>query len=148
MRSRGDPNQADPVVTANKLIDINWNPAIPGGYNGRNKGGQGNTGPGQYCRTYLQDAVTVLQGGTAQQQPSSAALLMYSECMRANGFPDFPDPAANGSLSLDVGSAMSPSNPVFRKASKLCDEKTGTHAFGGGTPPPGTIELDGNGPPG
>src|SRR3984957_14063859 len=114
MRSHGDPNQADPVVTSNKLIDIDWNPAIPGGYNGTNKGGQGNTGPGQYCRTYLQDAVAALQGGRAGEHPSSAELLKYSECIRANGFPDFPDPSANGSLSLNVGSAMSPSNPVFQ----------------------------------
>jgi hypothetical protein len=31
MRRHGDPNQADPTITANKLIDIPWNPAIPGG---------------------------------------------------------------------------------------------------------------------
>ena len=146
MRSHGDPNQADPVVTANKLIDIDWNPAIPGGYNGTNKGGQGNSGPGQYCRSYLQDAVVALQGGRAGEHPSSAELLKYSECMRTNGFPGFPDPSANGSLSLSVGSAMSPSNPVFRSASKLCAQKTGVQAFGSGTPPPGTIELNGAGP--
>ena len=29
MRSHGDPNQADPTVTANKLIDIPWNPGDP-----------------------------------------------------------------------------------------------------------------------
>src|ERR1700723_4396848 len=44
MRSHGDPNQADPTVDANKDIDITWDPAIPGGYNGTNKGGQGNSG--------------------------------------------------------------------------------------------------------
>jgi hypothetical protein len=57
--------------------------------------------------------------------------------------PDFPDPSGNGSLSLNVGSAMSPSNPVFQSSSKFCAQKTGVHAFGGGTPPPGTIELNG-----
>jgi hypothetical protein len=65
--------------------------------------------------------------------------------MRANGFPDFPDPSDNGSLSLNVGSAMSPSNPVFQKTSKLCAQKTGVRGFGTGAPPPGTIELNGGG---
>jgi hypothetical protein len=142
MRSHGDPSQADPTIDVHKVIH-SWNAAIPGGYNGTNKGGQGNNGPGQYCRTELQDAVTALQGGQARQHPSSAELLKYSECMRANGFPDFPDPSANGGLSLSVGSAMSPSNPVFQSASKLCAQRTGVHALGSGTPPPGTVELNG-----
>ena len=144
MRSHGDSNQGDPVVTSNELIDINWNgTATPGGPWGTEKGGHGNTGPGQYCRTYLQDAVAALQGGRARQHPSSAQLVKYSDCMRANGFPDFPDPSRNGSLSLNVGSATSPSNPVFQKSSKVCAQKTGLHAFGSGPPPPGTIELNG-----
>jgi hypothetical protein len=45
MRSHGDPNQADPAVTVNKLISIPWNPAIPGGYYGTNKGGRATPGP-------------------------------------------------------------------------------------------------------
>jgi len=145
MRSHGDPNQADPVVTANKWIDIDWNPATNGGIWGTEKGGYGNAGPGQYCRSYLRHAVAALQGSRTQQHPSSAELLKYSECMRANGFPAFPDPSSNGGLSLNVGSAMSPSNPVFQRASKLCAQRTGVHAFGSGTPPPGTIELNGGG---
>jgi hypothetical protein len=117
----------------------------PGGPWGTDKGGHGNTEPGQYCRTYLQDAVAALQSGRAPRHPRSAELLKYSECMRANGFPDFPDPSGNGSLSLNVGSTMSPSNPVFQKTSKLCAQKTGVQAFGSGPPPPGTIELNGGG---
>ena len=30
MRSHGDTSQADPTITANKLIDIAWNPATTG----------------------------------------------------------------------------------------------------------------------
>jgi hypothetical protein len=38
MRSHGDSNQADPVVTTNKKIDINWNgAAIPAGSGGPSK---------------------------------------------------------------------------------------------------------------
>jgi hypothetical protein len=146
MRSHGDSNQADPVVTTNKLIDINWNgAAIPGGPWGTEQGGHGNSGPGQFCRTYLQAAVNALRGSRPPERPSSAELLRYSECMRANGFPDFPDPSGNGGLQLNVGGAMSPSNPVFQRADKLCVQATGVHAFGTGGPHPGGIELNGGG---
>ena len=93
MRSHGDPNQADPTIDANKVIHLTWNHAIPGGIYGTNKGGQGNAGPGQYCRTYIDTAETALQGGQHQQQPSQAQLVKFSQCMRANGVPDFPDPS-------------------------------------------------------
>ena len=147
MRSHGDPNQADPVITAAMQIDINWSASIQGGPWGTQKGGQGNSGPGQFCRKYLQGAVDALQGNRAPQHPSSAALLKYSECMRANGFPDFPDPSANGGLQLNVGSAMSPSNPAFNRADTLCAQRSGVHPFGSGHgAAPGTIELNGEGP--
>lgn len=147
MRSHDDPNQPDPILTAPKLIDINWNgTAISGGPWGTEKGGHGNSGPGQFCRTYLQAAVNSLQGSRRLVRPSSAELLKYSACMRENGFPDFPDPSGNGGLQLNVGSAMSLSNPVFERADKRCAQKTGVQPFGTGNPPPGTIELNGENP--
>jgi hypothetical protein len=100
MRSHGDPDQADPTMTVNRLIYIPWNPAIPGGYYGTYKGGQGNSGPGQYCRSYLGAAQAALRGGRPQKVPDPAALVKLSECMRAHGVLDFPDPAANGALIL------------------------------------------------
>ena len=145
MRSHGDPNQADPTITANKLIDIPWNPAIPGGYNGTNKGGQGNSGPGQYCRTYLAAAQTALQGGRTPKPPNPAALVKLSECMRANGVPGFPDPTANGGLVLPGGPAAYANNPTFQNASKVCAQKTGVRLPSPGSPPPGTITLSGAG---
>ena len=145
MRSHGDPNQADPTITANKLIDIPWNPAIPGGYDGTNKGGQGNSGPGQYCRTYLAAAQTVLQGGRTPKPPDPAALVKFSECMRANGVPDFPDPTANGNLVLSGGPATYANNPTFRNASRVCTRKTGVRLPSPSNLPPGTITLRGAG---
>jgi hypothetical protein len=145
MRRHGDPGQADPTVTADKLIDINWNPAIPGGFNGTNKGGQGNSGPGQYCRAYLNAAQTALQGGSHLPSPSPHTLLKFAQCMQGNGIPDFPDPKGD-SLSMNIGGDLSPANPTFRNASRLCARRTGAKFLGGGTPPPGTIELNGGGP--
>jgi hypothetical protein len=66
--------------------------------------------------------------------------------MRANGIPDFPDPVAGGGIVMNVGAGgdLNPNNPTFQKANNLCTEKTGVKGLpGGGTPPPGTIELDG-----
>jgi hypothetical protein len=145
MRSHGDPTQADPTITANKLIDIPWNPAIPGGYNGTNKGGQGNSGPGQYCRTYLAAAQTALQGGRTPKPPDPAALVNFSKCMRANGVPDFPDPNANGNLVLAGGPVTYANNPTFQNASKACTQKTGVRLPSPSSPPPGTITLSGAG---
>ena len=148
MRAHGDPNQADPTIDANKVIHITWDPAIPGGYNGTQKGGQGNVGPGQYCRNYLNEAQSALRGGQAQQGPSQAQLVKLAQCMRANGIPDFPDPV-NGTLSFNLGASgdLNPNNPTFQAASKLCSKKTGATLPGaGGSPPPGTIELNGGGP--
>jgi hypothetical protein len=150
MRAHGDPNQADPTIDTNEVIHITWDPAIPGGYNGTQKGGQGNLGPGQYCRNYLTEAQSALGGGQAQQGPSQAQIVKVARCMRANGIPDFPDPV-NGNLSFNVGASgdLNPNNPAFQTASKLCSEKTGVTLPGaGGTPPRGTIELNGAGPPG
>jgi hypothetical protein len=150
MRSHGDPNQADPTIDANKDIDINWNPATTGGIFGTFKGGQGNSGPGQYCRSYLTPAQLALSGAQQQVVPDQAMLMKYAECMRANGIADFPDPA-NGGLTFSAGgnSDLDPANPTFQKASKFCAQKTGVHFPGtGGTPPPGVIRIDGAGPPG
>jgi hypothetical protein len=146
MRSHGDPGQADPTIDANKVIHMTWNPATTGGIYGTNKGGQANAGPGQYCRTYIDEAQTDLQGGQHQPQPSQAQLVKFSQCMRANGVPDFPDPS-NGGLSFNRagGGDLNPSNPVFRNASTLCAKKIGVPGFGtGGSPPPGAIEFNGD----
>jgi hypothetical protein len=151
MRRHGDPNQADPTVTASKLIDISMPLAVPGGFNGTNQGGQGNSGPGQFCRAYLTAAQTALRAGEPPPKPpSTAGALKFSECMRANGIPDFPDPTPGQGISLNVGAGgdLNPNNPTFQTASNLCAKKTGVRGLpGGGQPPAGTIELDGE-PPG
>lgn len=149
MRNHGDPNQADPTVDANGVIHITWNPATPGGYDGTDKGGQGNLGPGAYCRRYLKRAQSILQEGQNLGPPSQARLLAFSKCMQVNGVPDFPDPI-DGNLSFNraAGGDLNPDNPTFQRASKICVQKTGTHVPGATGPPPGSIELNGAAAPG
>lgn len=147
MRRHGDRNQADPTVDTNGVIHITWDPSVPGGYNGTHKGGQGNLGPGQYCRTYLSEAQDALRGGRPEQLPSTAQLVKFAGCMRAHGIHDFPDPTGSG-LQMSMGGDLNPSNPAFHRAGVLCEKKTGVKAPGVGPPPPGTIELNGGAPGG
>jgi hypothetical protein len=150
MRAHGDPNQADPTIDANGIIHITWNPAIPGGYEGTNQGGQGNLGPGQYCRQYLSEAQTALEAGQSIPTASQAQLVKFAQCMRSNGIPDYPDPVS-GNLSINLGASgdLNPDNPTFQNATKVCAQKTGVHVPGsGGGAPSGTIELNGATPPG
>jgi hypothetical protein len=144
MRTHGDPGQPDPTIDANKVIHLSWNDNTPGGIYGTNKGGQGNAGPGQYCRTYIDQAESDLQSSQHQQQPSQVQLLRFSQCMRATGVPDFPDPS-NGDLSFNVGAGgdLNPSSPVFKNASTVCAHKTGVPGFASGTPQPGSVQFNG-----
>jgi hypothetical protein len=147
MRSHGDPDQADPTIDANKDINVNWNPTTTGGIYGTNKGGQGNSGPGQYCRTYLNQAQNALGGGAADQPSfNEVTALKFSECMRANGIPDFPDPRSGG-LVLSIGGDIDPSNSTFQHTADLCSHRTGMQVPGlNGTIPPGVVKLDGSSP--
>jgi hypothetical protein len=44
--------------------------------------------------------------------------LKFSECMRSHGEPDFPDPGANGSITLPPG--MNPESPQFQATERAC----------------------------
>jgi hypothetical protein len=137
MRSHGDPNQVDPTIDANKVIHITFPPGANGDLKGSNNP----------CSTYLTAASTALRGGKPLQKPDPAKLEKFSQCMRANGIPDFPDPSGGGlSIQTHPGSDLNPNNPTFQNASKLCAKKYGLPGFGG-TPSPGAIEATGGGGP-
>jgi hypothetical protein len=144
-RSHGDPEQVDPTIDANKVIHITF-PASTSG-NGPVGIGKGSNDP---CGAYLTAASTALRGGQPLPKPDPAKLEKFSQCMRANGIPDFPDPSGGGlSIQTHPGSDLNPNNPTFKAASKLCAKRTGVPALGGGTPPPGAIEATaGSGPQG
>ena len=162
-RQNGDPNQVDPTIDANGVIHIHYatGPGARGG--GPGAGGSGGSGvakslgagpgggPGNGpCDAYLSAASTALRGGKPFERPDPAKLVKYSECMRANGIPDFPDPNPNGGLQLRVqpGSDLDPQSTTFQNASKLCAHRTGVTALGSGTPQRGAIEATAGGGPG
>jgi hypothetical protein len=70
-------------------------------------------------------------GQTGSSGQLKTANLNYAKCMRAHGISDFPDPNADGSLSLKLspGSDLAPSNPQYQKADNACKH----YELGGGT---------------
>ena len=141
VRSHGDPNQSDPTIDAQKVIEV----TLPAGYDkGPGLGGKNGSNP---CAGYMSAASTALRGGRPVEKPDQAALLKFSQCMRANGVPDFPDPSGGG-LSLRRGGDLDPSNPAFQHAQKLCGKQTGlTGPIAGGPPQPGMIRVQDAGAP-
>ena len=100
------------------------------------------------CGAYLTAASTALRGGQPLQKPDPAKLEKYSQCMRASGIPDFPDPTGQGlQIQIKPGSDLNPNNPTFKNASKLCAKKAGVPGLGSG-PQKGGIEVSGSGPAG
>jgi hypothetical protein len=145
MRSNGVPDMSDPTITSSGAIHITM-PADA------NSDGKESLDPGSGpCGSYLQGASQALRGGQPVQKPDPAKLLKYSQCMQANGFPQFPDPSPGGGLSLQItpGSSMNPGNPAFQNASKMCSKKTGVPAFGNpSSAPRGAIEVQSGPGPG
>jgi hypothetical protein len=139
MRSHGDPNQTDPTIGSDKVIQV----TLPSGYDQGLGGGKNGNG----CSTYMNAASNALRGGRPVEKPNQGALLKFSECMRANGIPDFPDPSGGG-LSLRRGGDLDPGNPAFQHAQKLCGKEAGVSGpIGGGPPQPGMIRIVSAGAP-
>ena len=59
--------------------------------------------------------------------------LAYSKCMRENGVPKFPDPAANGGIAID-SQEVDQNSPEFRKAHTACESKLPAPPAGVGAP--------------
>jgi hypothetical protein len=63
---------------------------------------------------------------------SRAVLAAYAACMRKNGEPNFPDPNAQGQLSVGSSNGIDPSSPRFQQAQTACQKLLPNH----GTPSP------------
>ncbi len=59
-------------------------------------------------------------GSSAKKQAASVGpALRFSDCMRSNGVPNFPDPGSGGNLELN-GTGINRESPSFRAAQKAC----------------------------
>ena len=61
-------------------------------------------------------------GGGPMSTPQAGQLLLeYARCMRAHGFPSYPDPTfANGQWTPRLPTNVDPSSPRFRSADHTC----------------------------
>jgi hypothetical protein len=59
-------------------------------------------------------------GGGRQLQMKMQGGLKFSQCMRAHGVPNFPDPTAQGGISITSASGIDPSSAAFRSAQRFC----------------------------
>jgi hypothetical protein len=88
--------------------------ATTGASNGHSSSGDPatNSGVGQGSKFSL-------VGGNATEA------LAFSQCMRAHGVADFPDPNAQGQTQINGGpdSDLNPNNPAFQKAMEACQSK-------------------------
>jgi hypothetical protein len=53
---------------------------------------------------------------------ASAQALKFSNCMRAHGVSNFPDPGAGGGIKLVPGSGLDPQSPSFQSAQRACSK--------------------------
>jgi hypothetical protein len=70
---------------------------------------------------------SAVAGGVATTLPSGSSVeehfkkaLNFSECMRSNGIPNFPDPNTNGGIDIGASSGIDPESPQFQAAQKAC----------------------------
>ncbi|MGH9105922.1 MAG: hypothetical protein ACRDZX_08820 [Acidimicrobiales bacterium] len=52
----------------------------------------------------------------------AANALKYTECMRSHGEPDFPEPNAQGLITINPTRTMGPNSPEFQKAERACQK--------------------------
>ncbi|MGH2875348.1 MAG: hypothetical protein ACRDNJ_07640 [Solirubrobacteraceae bacterium] len=61
--------------------------------------------------------------GTAGAAGGRNPALKFAECMRSHGVSSFPDPSANGGISITPGSGIDPRSPAFQKAQTSCQKE-------------------------
>jgi hypothetical protein len=103
----------------------------------------GATTTGSALTTPAPKGAVVSSGGSSQAPSGGGAemtmaggsrsvLAAYASCMRKNGEPNFPDPNAQGQLSVGSANGIDPSSPQFQRAQTACRKLLPNH----GTPTP------------
>lgn len=76
----------------------------------------------------------VAVGCGATAATSTVSPVAYSECMRAHGVPNFPDPDPKGNVLIPPDARIDPSSPRYRSAQKRCGKLQLAAAGGRMTP--------------
>jgi hypothetical protein len=122
MRANGVPNFPDPGTNGNGGVVIQARAGTP---QALTVNGVSVNGPA--FQKAMQTCHSKLPGGgqpPALSASRRAAMLRFSQCMRAHGVTHFPDPTfgAGGRIGLKVGPSLGldPSSPAFEQAQKAC----------------------------
>jgi hypothetical protein len=132
-RSHGDPDQADPTVSADGVIYILVpKDAQPAGDLHERTG---------TCSQYVAQAANELKAANpVAPPPDQSELLKYVACMRANGVPNYPYP--DGDQTNFNGTGVDPNSPAVERVNDLCGKKIGAPVWWiNGTTTPGDIEV-------
>src|SRR5262245_32582563 len=70
-------------------------------------------------------------GATLRVAGGGKTIAQFSSCMRSHGEPNFPDPDAQGNLTINPSSGIDPSSPRFQAAQRACSK----YLPNGGQPP-------------
>jgi hypothetical protein len=124
MRSHGVPNFPDPKAGANGAIRVQASQRSGSGpslkINGVPVDAPAFQSAQQACRSLLPNGGRPPQLSASQRQ----AMLQFSQCMRAHGLTNFPDPQFNSGggrlLFRGGGSGLDPNSPAFKQAQAAC----------------------------
>lgn len=142
MRSHGVPDQADPVIDSHGVINIIAPPPGPGGLrpsaDAHNSAGA--------CGRYLVKAQTELRAEDPVQDPQgvpTSTAVPFSNCMRANGVPNYPYPSGPDDSSTNFnGTGVNPNSPHVMKVNDYCGKKLGLPTWWiNGWGPPGDLVV-------
>lgn len=86
------------------------------------------------CVTLVMALAVAACGSSGRPKAHDAAFaqgLKFSNCMRAHGVSNFPDPSSGGGIKLVPGSGLNPQSPSFQSAQRACSK----YAPGPAAPP-------------
>jgi hypothetical protein len=129
MRSHGVPNFPDPGSNGSGGIQIQAGQRAGSGpslsVNGVSVNGPAFQSAMKSCRSQLPNGGHPPPLSAARK----AAMLQFSQCMRAHGLTNFPDPTfgSGGAVRLQVGAqaGIDPNSPTFQQAQKACAKYRG-----------------------
>lgn len=79
-------------------------------------------------------------GSSGSDSAGYSAFLSFSECMRAHGVTNFPDPSPGGGIQLNAASGVNPFSPAFKAAQAKCNKLLPGGGPGAGGQPSASAE--------
>jgi hypothetical protein len=121
MRGHGVPNFPDPKSSGNGGIQIQDSQRAGSGpslkINGVPVNAPAFQSAQQACRSLLPNGGHPPPLSASQRQ----AMLQFSQCMRAHGLTNFPDPNfTGGGVRIGLGPGLDPNSPAFKSAQSAC----------------------------